>query len=71
MQVTLVARSDASADDIRTYYEQKWASLGLAASGVADGTTSYSDSLTSLSLAFSPASGTGTIYMIYGVFRTS
>lgn len=71
MQVTLVARTDAPADDIRDHYRQQWAALGLTESVSAGADAAYIDSFTSLTLAFSPASGTGTIYMVYGVFRTS
>jgi len=71
MQVTLVARTDAAADDVREHYRALWAGLGLIATAGEEGTVAYSDSFSSLSLAFSPSSGTGTVYMIFGVFRTS
>lgn len=71
MQVTLVARADSSAADLRAYYRTLWSGLGLAATESGDGSMTYSDGFSSLSLAFSPASGTGTVYMIFGVFRTS
>ncbi|WP_106816281.1 hypothetical protein [Microbacterium timonense] len=71
MQVTLVARTDASVDEVRTHYRELWAGLGLADASGGDGVLTYSDTLSSLSLAFSPSSGTGTVYMIYGVLRTS
>ncbi|GAA1953914.1 hypothetical protein GCM10009776_14740 [Microbacterium deminutum] len=70
MQVTLVARTDASADDVRAHYKKLWAALGLADAGATDGGVAYSDSLSSLSLAFSSA-GTGTVYQLFAVFRTS
>jgi len=72
MQVTLVARTDASPDDVREHYRTLWASLGLSDAGATSGAdTAFSDSLSSLSLAFSSSSGTGTVYMVYGVFRAS
>lgn len=71
MQVTLVARTDASADDVRAHYRELWAGLGLADAGGTDGSVTSSDTLSSLTLTFSPSSGTGTVYMIYGVLRTS
>jgi hypothetical protein len=71
MQVSLVARTDAARDDVSAYYAQLWASLGLTPQADAgDGTLSYTGGFESLSLAFTPASGTGTVYMIHGVFRT-
>lgn len=70
MQVTLVARTDASADDVRAHYRDVWSGLGLAETASGDSAaTSFGDTYTSLSLAFAPASGTGTVYMIYGVLR--
>ncbi len=71
MQVTLVARSDASADDVRAHYSTLWASLGLTDAGSAPGGASFSHSFATLSLAFSPPGGTGTVYAVYGVFRSS
>lgn len=72
MQVTLVARSAASQKEIIAHYSDLWASLGLSPQPAnADGSVGYSSAFESLSLAFTPASGTGTVYMIYGVFRTS
>lgn len=71
MQVTLVARTDASADDVRAHYRDTWSRLGLTETASTDGTaTTFGDTYTSLSLAFTPASGTGTVYVIYGVLRT-
>jgi len=71
MQVTLIARTDAPADDVRAHYRDQWTKLGLAASGAEGADVASSDSFTSLSLAFSSTSGTGTLYTVYGVFRTS
>ncbi|KJL43798.1 MULTISPECIES: hypothetical protein [Microbacterium] len=71
MQVSLVARTDAADDDVRAHYRELWADLGLTDTSGGDGSITYSDAFSSLSLAFSESSGTGTVYMIYGVFRTS
>lgn len=70
MQVTLVARTDAPVDTVEAHYRQLWAGLGLSP-GAQQTDLGYSDAYSSLTLAFSPTSGTGTVYMIYGVFRTS
>ncbi|MFC8682186.1 hypothetical protein ACFT30_11745 [Microbacterium ureisolvens] len=70
MQVSLVARTDASPDALSAHYAELWASLGLMpqpASG--DGSVSFTGAYDSLTLAFTPASGTGTVYMIQAVFR--
>lgn len=72
MQVTLLARTDATPDEVRQYYRALWIGLGLAdagANGASD--ASYADALSSVSLAFSSSAGTGTVYSVYGVFRTS
>ncbi|MFB7891617.1 hypothetical protein ACFC1I_05415 [Microbacterium sp. NPDC056044] len=71
MQVSLVARTDATADDVREHYRTLWAGLGLTDTSSGDGSVTYSDAFSSISLAFSTSSGTGTVYMVYGVFRTS
>lgn len=71
MQVTLQARTDATPEEVSGHYRALWSSLGLAdvTSGGAD--ASYADALSSLSLAFSASTGTGTVYTVYGVFRTN
>ncbi|MHC3000546.1 hypothetical protein [Microbacterium sp. HJ5] len=72
MQVTLQARTDATPDEVSQYYRALWGDLGLADAGASGGTdASYSDAHSSLSLAFSASAGTGTVYTVYGVFRTS
>jgi hypothetical protein len=72
MQVTLVARTDAGADEVRAHYSELWSTLGLSDAGAGDDADlAYSDAFSSLSLAFSPSSGTGTVYTVYGVLRTS
>ena len=71
MQATLTARTDATPAEVTEYYRIVWSGLGLADAGAGSGTdTSYSDAFSSVSLAFS-SSGTGTVYTVYGVFRTS
>jgi hypothetical protein len=72
MQVTLVARTDAPPEEVRAHYRALWASLGLSdAGGTAAAGAAYADQLSSLTLAFSTASGTGTLYTVTGVFRSS
>jgi hypothetical protein len=69
MQVTLVARSTASADSVRAHYEKLWASLGLRAGLDANGSPAYSGAHESITVT-ADKTGTGTRYTIYGVFRT-
>lgn len=70
MQVTLVARTDASEEDVTQHFRALWTDLGLSDAGPSGSAAlSYGDSLSSLTLAFTPASGTGTVYMVYGVLR--
>ena len=71
MQVTLQARTDATPDEVRRYYRALWSGLGLADAGASGADASYADALSSVSLAFSSSAGTGTVYTVYGVFRTS
>ncbi len=72
MQVSLVARTDASPQEITDHYAQLWASKGLVAAPASpDGSLAYTSAFDSLTLAFTPAAGTGTVYMVHGVFRTS
>lgn len=71
MQVTLVARTDASPDGVRAHYREAWAAIGLIAHGATDAAgLSYTGRMASLTLAFAAESGTGTIYTILGSFRT-
>lgn len=70
MQVTLVARTDRPEEDVRAHFRSVWTSLGLAADPNDQGASlAFGDGANSLSLAFAAASGTGTVYTIYGVFR--
>lgn len=72
MQVSLVARTDATREEVSGHYEALWGSLGLTPQTVGlSGALTYTGPFESLSLAFTAASGTGTVYMIHGVFRTS
>ena len=69
MQVTLIARTDASDEDVRAHYRELWTAPGLASVGAAR-RRRHSDEYSSLSLDFSASSGTGTVYLLFGVFRT-
>ncbi|GAA5083433.1 hypothetical protein GCM10025760_00060 [Microbacterium yannicii] len=69
MQVTLVARTDATPESIRSHYTELWTSLGLSEATMSDGNLGYVGPYESLTLAVS-TSGTGIQYSIYGVFRT-
>ena len=72
MQVTLVARTDEPQQDVRAHFSSVWNSLGLAESPSNEtASLTVEDGSNSLSLAITPSSGTGTVYMVYGVFRTS
>ncbi|KQP73822.1 hypothetical protein ASF40_00065 [Microbacterium sp. Leaf288] len=72
MQVSLLARTDASPEQVSDHYAKLWASKGLVAAPPSpDGSLSYTSAFDSLTLAFTPAAGTGTVYMVHGVFRTS
>lgn len=69
-QVTLVARTDAPADTVRAHYRTAWANLGLSDVGPGTGADiAYRDAHTSVSLAFAPGTGTGTVYQLHAVFR--
>lgn len=70
MQVTLVARSTASPDEISDHYRSVWADSGLEPVGSQTSGASFADASTSLTLAFTPDSGTGTVYVLFGVFRS-
>lgn len=69
MQVTLVARTDQPEDQVRSHFLSVWTSLGLVQTAQDRGTSlAVTDGTNSMSLAFA-SSGTGTVYMVYGVFR--
>lgn len=69
LQFTLVARSDASGEDILAHYGALWAGLGLTPTSVAEaGAASYTDAFSSVTVS-ADASGTGTVYTIFGVLR--
>ena len=70
MQVTLVARSTASPDEIREHYRSVWAGSGLEPAGTQASGAAFANASTSLTLAFTPESGTGTVYVLFGVFRS-
>ncbi len=69
-QVTLVARTTASPDEIREHYRALWDDTGLEPAGTQDSDTAFADASTSLTLGFAPESGTGTVYVLFGVFRS-
>ena len=74
MQATLIARTDASPEEVAAHYQASWKALGLSGSSQGRENAimlSYAGPYESLSLAFTAGSGTGTVYMVYGVFRTS
>ncbi|MBD7958541.1 hypothetical protein H9651_12900 [Microbacterium sp. Sa4CUA7] len=68
-QVTLTARTDATAESVRTHYQQAWAALSLTPGVTSGAELTYSDSFSSVSLAFGQNSGTGTVYTVYAVLR--
>jgi len=71
MQVTLVARTDASKESVLQAYRTSWADQGLNLPASVDGATELSaaDSFTTITLSFTTESGTGTVYALYGVLR--
>ena len=74
MQVTLVARTDAAPEEVEAHYAALWGALGLdrPPRGHRPKTRlTYVGPYESLTLSFSPTSGTGTVYAVYGVFRAS
>jgi hypothetical protein len=71
LQFTLVARSDASGADILAHYGALWASIGLAPASAGNGASSFGDAFSSLTVSADAASGTGTVYTVFGVLRAS
>lgn len=73
MQVSLMARTDADQDSILQHYRQTWSALGLTDAAQTGGSAElvFADAFTNLSLVFSPTSGTGTVYTLYGVYRAN
>lgn len=69
MQATLAALSSRSQDDVRAEYHTRWAAAGLQEQQTADGTMIFTGPYESLTLSFG-SSGTGTLYAVFGVFRT-
>lgn len=66
-QVTLVARTGASREEIRDHYRTLWRDSGLESEGQ-DADPAFTGGSTSLTLGFAPDSGTGTVYVLFGVF---
>jgi len=72
VQVSLVAHTEASPQEVIAHYAQVWTSKGLsAAPESAYGSIAYTSTADSLTLAFTPGTATGTVYMVHGVFRTN
>jgi len=70
MQATLTARTDSSPDEVRAHFASAWTNVGLAEQPTpSTDELSFVGPFESLTLAFSPSSGTGTVYVVYGVFR--
>ncbi|KDA05204.1 hypothetical protein DC31_01905 [Microbacterium sp. CH12i] len=69
MQLSLVASSAATPDEIRAHYRALWSALGLREQPGNDETIAFIGAYESLSLSIGP-SGTGNRYTIFGVFRT-
>ena len=69
MQTTLSALSTASQDDVRAEYRTRWAAAGLQEQPTTNGSTTFTGAYESLTLTFG-SSGTGTLYQVYGLFRT-
>ncbi|WP_438354495.1 hypothetical protein [Microbacterium sp. CJ88] len=70
MQVTLEGRTDTAVADVRAYYAQKWAALGLQEQSTSDGSLTYTGRGAALSLSANEG-GTGIRYTLFGVFRAS
>lgn len=71
MQVTLVARTDAGAGDVGAHYRSLWSGLGLVEQASTDpDVITFTGRQTTVTLAFSPDSATGTVYNVLGSFRT-
>lgn len=73
MQVSLVARTDAAPEEVEAHYAALWGAKGLIAAprASAEDPLTYVGPYESLTLSFSPTSGTGTVYAVFGVFRAS
>jgi hypothetical protein len=70
MQLSLIAVSSASQDDIRTYYRTVWSAAGLREqTAAADGTMTFVGPYESLALSFG-STGTGNHYTVFGILRT-
>lgn len=69
MQVTLTARTDDPSEDVVAHYRDVWSQLGLSDAG-GDAALAFADSFTSVTLAFTDGSGTGTVYSLHATLRT-
>lgn len=68
-QITLIAVTAKSEEDLAAHYGAVWADLGLQPSETSDGTLQYTGPYESVTLSTQP-SGTGNRYTIFGSFRT-
>jgi len=68
LQFTLVARTDAAAEEVLARYDAQWASLGLVPAPETAGVLAYRDAFTSLTVS-AATSGTGTVYTVFGVLK--
>lgn len=69
MQIALTARTDATPEDVTAHYRSLWAGLGLSDAGGEDA-LAYASPFSSITLAFTDGSGTGTVYAVYATLRT-
>lgn len=68
LQATLTARTDASPEEVHSYYRDAFATLGLVPTST-DVDAPYSDGTSAISVAVLPGSGTGTVYSVFAVLR--
>ncbi|MCX6502429.1 MAG: hypothetical protein NT132_08510 [Microbacterium sp.] len=70
VQSALVARTDASPEEVLEAYRARWSALRLAAvPGAEAGAASFGDASSSITVS-ADASGTGTVYTVFGIVRT-
>jgi hypothetical protein len=68
LQFALRARSDASPEALRAQYSDRWARMGLAGPGPDPDAPAFTDSYSSVTMTVE-ATGTGSVYTIFGVLR--
>ncbi|MCC4908019.1 hypothetical protein [Microbacterium sp. cx-59] len=69
LQVTLTARSDRGADEIRTHFRELWASFGLLAREASVQNQLFASDTASVTLDV-VETGTGTVYSLFATLRT-